>query len=141
MQLFIHQKPQVLLHRAPLNECFSYSVLISGIAPTQVQLLALGLVHTGPLFKHVQVPLDGVVSFCSVSCTIQLGIIHKFAEDTLDPTVCVTGKMLNSVGPKTDPCGTTLVSGLHLDLEPVTMTLCLRPSIEPSSLQIHIFPI
>ena len=36
IQLFIHQNPQVLLHRAALSEFFQ-SVLISGIALSQVQ--------------------------------------------------------------------------------------------------------
>ena len=50
--------PQVLLGRAALYEFFSQSIHISGIALTQVQNLALGLVephkiHVGPLFKPV----------------------------------------------------------------------------------------
>jgi len=36
-------------------------------------------------------------------------------------------KMLKSIGPKTDPWGTLLVTGLHLDREPLITTLCLRP--------------
>jgi len=44
VQIFVSQKPQILLHMAALNE-FSQSVHISGIAPTQVQPLALGLVE------------------------------------------------------------------------------------------------
>ena len=43
VQLFIHQDLQVLLHRVALNVFFSQSVLISGISPTQVQHLELGL--------------------------------------------------------------------------------------------------
>ena len=38
VQLFIHQDPQVLIHRTALSE-FSQSVLISGIASTKVQHL------------------------------------------------------------------------------------------------------
>ena len=44
VQLFVHQDPRALLNRAALNE-FSQSVLVSGIASTQVQHLALGLVE------------------------------------------------------------------------------------------------
>jgi len=36
--------------------------------------------------------------------------------------------ILNSTGPSTDPWGTPLVTGLHLDIEPLTATLWLRPS-------------
>ncbi|KAK4832233.1 hypothetical protein QYF61_021147 [Mycteria americana] len=45
VQLFIHQYLQVLLLRAPLNPFIPQSVLILGIAPTQVHDLALGLVE------------------------------------------------------------------------------------------------
>jgi len=45
VQLFIHQYPQALLLRAAFNLFIPQSVLISGVAPTQVQDLALGLVE------------------------------------------------------------------------------------------------
>ena len=56
VQVFVHQDPQV--HVAALNASFSQSVLTSRIASTQVQHLALGLVHphlvhVGVLFKPV----------------------------------------------------------------------------------------
>ncbi|KAK4823530.1 hypothetical protein QYF61_003039 [Mycteria americana] len=80
VQLFIHQYPQ--------------PILIVGLALTQVQDPALGLVephevHTGPLLKLVQVPLNGIPSLRRVNCTTQLGVICKPAECALDPTVCV----------------------------------------------------
>ena len=64
------------------------SVLIPGIVPTQVQNLALDLVEPhsvslGPLFKPVQVPLDGKRSFCRAKCTTQLGDISRVAEGVL----------------------------------------------------------
>ncbi|KAK4810951.1 hypothetical protein QYF61_013359 [Mycteria americana] len=89
VQLFIHQYPQVLLCRAVLNPFIPQSVLIMGIALTQVQALALGLVelhegHMGPLLKPVQVPLDGIPSLQQINCTTQLGVIHKLAEGVLN---------------------------------------------------------
>ncbi|KAK4810926.1 hypothetical protein QYF61_013334 [Mycteria americana] len=65
--LFIHHYPQVLLCRTALNAFIPQPVLIPGVALTQVQALALGLVelhegHMGPLLKPVQVPLDGIPS-------------------------------------------------------------------------------
>ena len=45
VQLFIHQDLQVLLCRAALSEFFSQSVLISEIASSQVQHIALGLIE------------------------------------------------------------------------------------------------
>ncbi|KAK4821037.1 hypothetical protein QYF61_012217 [Mycteria americana] len=65
-----------------------------GVAPTQVQDPALGLVEphevrTGPLLQLVQVPLDGIPSFWRVHCTTQLGVICKLAEGALDLAVNV----------------------------------------------------
>jgi len=59
------------------------------VAPTQMQDPSLGFVklhevHTGPLLKLVQVPLDGILSFWCVNCTTQLGVICKLAEGALD---------------------------------------------------------
>jgi len=59
VQLFIPQHPQVLLCRAALHPFIPQHVLIVGIAPTQVQDLALGLVEPpevlmGPLLQLVQ---------------------------------------------------------------------------------------
>ncbi|KAK4811179.1 hypothetical protein QYF61_019810 [Mycteria americana] len=67
VQFFIHHYPQVLLLSAALNPFIPQSVLILGIAPMQVQDLALGFVELqevpmGPLLKPVQVPLDGIPS-------------------------------------------------------------------------------
>jgi len=63
--------------------------LIAGVALTQMQDLALGLVephevHTGSFFEVVQVCLDGIPSFWCVICTTQLGVICKLAEGALD---------------------------------------------------------
>jgi len=80
VQLFIYQYPQVLLGRTALNLFIPQPVLLVGIAPKQMQDLTLGLVepydiHTGLPLQLVQVPLDGILSFWCVSCTIQLGVI------------------------------------------------------------------
>jgi len=129
VQLFIPQYSQVLLSRAALNPFIPQPLLILGVAPTHVQDLALGLVephevHTGPFLKFVQVPLDGIPSFWCVNCTTQLGVICKVAEGALDLAKSLM-KMLNSTGPSTDTCGTPLVTGIHLDIEPLTTTLWL----------------
>ncbi|KAK4829425.1 hypothetical protein QYF61_004300 [Mycteria americana] len=95
VQLFIHQHPQVLLGRAALHHFIPQPVLILGVAPTQAQDLALGLVepheiHMCPLLQLVQVPLDGILSLRCVNHTTQLGVICKCAEGMLGPTVYVT---------------------------------------------------
>ena len=95
VQLLISQHPQVLLGMTALNPFISQPVLVSGVALTQVQDPTLGLVeprevHMGRLLKHVQVPLDGILSLRHVDCTTQLGVICKLAEGALDPAVCIT---------------------------------------------------
>ena len=40
-----------------------------------------------PLFKPVQVPLDGFPSLQCIDCTAQLGVICKLAEGALDSIV------------------------------------------------------
>ena len=72
----------------PAGQLSRSSSLIPGIAPTQVQNLALDLVEPhgdslGPLFKPVQVPLDGTPSFCRANCTTQPGDTSNLAEGVL----------------------------------------------------------
>lgn len=52
---------------------------------------------TGPLLKFVQVPLDGICSFCHIKCTIQLSVICKTTDCALGPTIQVNKdvKLLN----------------------------------------------
>jgi len=59
-----------------------------------------------PLFEPVQVPLDGILSFCCVSCSPQLSVISKFADDIsklailhLIPLSMLLIKILKSTGP------------------------------------------
>ena len=109
VQLFIPQYPQVLLGRAALSPCILQPILMVVVAPTQMRDLALGLVephevHTGPLLKLVQVPLDGIPSFCHVNCTTQLGVVCKLTEGALDLAVYVIDE--NSTSPGTVPQGT-----------------------------------
>ena len=61
VETFIHQHLQILLFRVALKPFSARTVSVLGIAPTQVQDLALGLVDLqevgmGPLLKPVQVP-------------------------------------------------------------------------------------
>jgi len=63
--------------------------LIPGVAPTQVQDLAFGLVEPyevcmSPLFELVRVPLDGIPSLGCVDRSTQLGVTCKLAEGALN---------------------------------------------------------
>jgi len=71
--------------RAALTHFIPQPVLIAGVAPTQVQDSALGLVephevHMGPLLQLVQVPLDGILSLRHVNHTTQLGVGYTFCK-------------------------------------------------------------
>ncbi|KAK4806258.1 hypothetical protein QYF61_013402 [Mycteria americana] len=141
VQFFIHQYPQVLLCRAALNPFIPQSVLISGIAPTQVQDLALGLVelhevHMGPLLKPVK----------SINCTTQLGVFCKLAEGALNPTVYVVDEDIkqdwSQYGPLRDttrywfPLGHWAIDRNSLDaaIQPIPYPLN-SPPIKSLSLQ------
>jgi len=88
VKFFIHQYPQVLLGRAALNPFIAEPVLISGVVPTQMQDLALGLVElhevlTAQQVHLFQVPLNDIPSFWQVSSTAYLGVICKLSEGAL----------------------------------------------------------
>lgn len=125
----IHQDVQVFFHRVALKEeFFSPSVYISEIVLSQVQHSALGLVERPQVHMDLlsNVPLGGIPPFCPINCTTQLGIITKFAEGALSPTVSVPlSIMLKSTAPKTEPWRTPLITGLNLDIEPLTISLLL----------------
>jgi len=57
----------------------------------------------GPLLELVQVPLDGAPSLRRGDRNTQLGVTCKLAEGALDPLSVSLMKMLNSIGPSTDP--------------------------------------
>lgn len=72
----------------PAGQLSRSSSLIPGIVPTEVQNLAPDLVEPhgislGPLFKRVQVPLDGTPSFYHVNRITQPGDISRVAEGVL----------------------------------------------------------
>jgi len=124
VQLFIHQYPKVLLGRASLNLFVPQPVLIAGVALTQMQDLARGLVkphevHTHLLLQLVQVPLDVIPSFWCANCITQLGVICKLAEGALDLTVYVIAEDIKQYWSQYGPLRTPLVTSLHPDIESV----------------------
>ena len=73
---------------------------------TQVQDVALDLIELhevgmGPPLKPVQVTL--VVIPSHPSCTTQIGVNCRLAEDALNPIVHANYRMLNSFGPSISP--------------------------------------
>ena len=105
VELLVYQHPQVLLLRAALNPFSAQPVSVLGIAPTQVQDLALGLVephevHTGPPLQAVQVPLDGIPSIPRVDCLVLSANMLRMHSVPLPMSLT---KMLNSGSANTDP--------------------------------------
>ena len=93
VQTDIHQHPQGLISRDVLNPFALQFVLTVGVAITQEQDTALGFfepheILLGPVLVPVQMFLDGILS-------THLGIIHKHADGTLNPTVFVTDEEIN----------------------------------------------
>ncbi|KAK4827142.1 LOW QUALITY PROTEIN: hypothetical protein QYF61_014736 [Mycteria americana] len=126
-ELLINQHPQVLLLRAALNPFSTQPVFVLGIALTHVQDLALGLVELygvriGPTSQACQGP-SGWHLFPPASAPHSLVLLADLLRVHSIPLSMSLTKMLNSAGPNTDPWGTPLITGLHLDIEPLTATL------------------
>ncbi|PKU41222.1 hypothetical protein llap_8474 [Limosa lapponica baueri] len=125
--------------RVTLDPFILRSVLISGVALTQAQDLALGCVephevHSGPLLKPLQVPLDGILSLRCVNHTTQLGVVSKRAEGALDPTVYVIDEDTEQYQSQYRPLGDTNHYPLDVTNQPIPHPLN-SPPIKPTSLQ------
>lgn len=64
---------------------------------------ALGLLKPHEIPKLAQVPLGGILSFRSVSCSTQLGVICKCAEGALNPSAQLLMKGSHSSGSLESP--------------------------------------
>lgn len=82
-----------------------------------------------PLLKPVKVPLDGIPSIKPINCTTQLNVICKLAEVPLNPTMALM-KILNCIGPSMKPWGILIITGFHMGVESLTVTLCTWPPRE-----------
>ncbi|KAK4824075.1 hypothetical protein QYF61_010586, partial [Mycteria americana] len=97
IQVAVNQHPQVLFRQAAFQPLFPKPVALHGVAVTQVQDLALGLVepHTidlGPSIQPVQVPLQSLPTLQQINTPTQLGVICKLTEGALDPFVQIIDK-------------------------------------------------
>ncbi|TRZ22940.1 hypothetical protein HGM15179_004140 [Zosterops borbonicus] len=105
-------------------------------AVTQVQDLALDLVEfhevctVSPL-NPARVSLDGITSLQCVHCTTQPGVIGKLGEGALDPNVRVTDTDFKQCWSQYRALRTPLVTGLPLDIGPLTATLSVAVQPNP----------
>lgn len=88
----------------------------------------------GPILKLVQVPLDGIPSFCCVNCTAQIYVIWKLAN--LIPLSVSLRQTLQSLS-QNRARGTSIITSLHLNTEPLTTTLWLHPASQPIPYSLH----
>ncbi|KAK4806245.1 hypothetical protein QYF61_013389 [Mycteria americana] len=112
IQVAVNQHPQALLCLAAFQPLFPKPVALHGVAVTQVQDLALGLVepHTidlGPSIQPVQVPLQSLPTLKQINTPTQLGVICKLAESALDPFIQIIDKDVKQNWPQHRALGNT----------------------------------
>ncbi|KAK4810322.1 hypothetical protein QYF61_018264 [Mycteria americana] len=97
IQLAVNQHSQVLFCLAAFQPLFPKPVALHGVAVTQVQDLALGLVEPytiglGPSIQPVQVPLQSLPTLQQINTPTQLGVICRLTEGALDPFIQIIDK-------------------------------------------------
>ncbi|KAK4816040.1 hypothetical protein QYF61_011048 [Mycteria americana] len=112
IQAAVNQHAQVLLCLAAFQPLFPKPVALHGVAVTQVQDLALGLVkpHTtdlGPSIQPVQVPLQSLPTLQLINSPTQLGVICKLTEGALDPFIQIIDKDIKQNWPQHRALGNT----------------------------------
>ncbi|KAK4818104.1 hypothetical protein QYF61_005907 [Mycteria americana] len=106
IQPAVNQRAQVLFHRAAFQPLFPKPVALHGVAVTQVQDPALGLVephtiHPSPSIQPVQVPLQSIPTLKQTNTTpAQLGVLCKVTEGALDPLVQIIDKDIEQNWPQ-----------------------------------------
>lgn len=106
---------------------------VLGIALIQVQDLVLGVteihhVGTGPPLSWNKMPLDVIPFLQCVECSTQLVDASQLAEGDLYPTVHKADKGVQQHQSQTNPLGISLIIGLHLDIDSLTIALLVPPS-------------
>ncbi|KAK4822662.1 hypothetical protein QYF61_019029 [Mycteria americana] len=112
IQPAVNQHPQVLFCQAAFQPLFPKPVALHGVAVTQVQDLALGLVepHTidlSPSIQPVQVPLQSLPTLKQINTPTQLGVICKLTEGALDPLIQIIDKDIKQNWPQHRALGNT----------------------------------
>ncbi|KAK4825935.1 hypothetical protein QYF61_003447 [Mycteria americana] len=92
------------------------------------QVHVFSVLRAPELDAGLQVPLGGIPPLRRVNCTTQLGVICKVAEGALDLAVNVIDENIEQHWSQYGPLRTPLINDLHLDTEPLTATLWMRPS-------------
>ncbi|KAK4814498.1 hypothetical protein QYF61_020860 [Mycteria americana] len=112
IQLAVNQHPQVLFRQAAFQPLFPKPVALHGVAVTQVQDLALGLVepHTigpSPSIQPGQIPLQSLPTLKLINTPTQLGVVCKLSEGALDPFVQIIDKDIEQDWPQHRALGNT----------------------------------
>ncbi|KAK4819038.1 hypothetical protein QYF61_024403 [Mycteria americana] len=112
IQAAVNQHPQVLFHQAAFQPLFLKPVALHGVAVTQVQDPALGLVKPhpagpSPSIQPVQVPLQSLPTLKQINTPTQLGVICKLTEGALDPFIQIIDKDIKQNWPQHRALGNT----------------------------------
>lgn len=142
IQLFTHQHPQVLLHKAYHVACVhAWDCPHPDARPCNWPCWIMWGSH-GPASKSVKIPLDGTPSPQHVEHRNQLGFASKLGWGcTTFPLPESLTKMLDSANPNTDSWRTPLIIGFHLDTEPVNTNLWVRHPVSSLSTEWSIYQI
>ncbi|KAK4825779.1 hypothetical protein QYF61_002342 [Mycteria americana] len=112
VQAAVNQHSQVLFCWAAFQPLFPKPVALHGVAVTQVQDLARGLVgpHTiglGPLIQPVQIPLQSLPTLEQINTPAQPGVVCKLTEGALDPLIQIIDKDIKQNWPQHRALGDT----------------------------------
>ncbi|KAK4829890.1 hypothetical protein QYF61_007282 [Mycteria americana] len=114
---------------------FPKPVALHGVAVTQVQDPALGLVkpHTiglGPSIQPVQVPLQSLSPLKQINTPTQLGVLCKLTEGALDPFVQIIDKHMKQNWPQHRALGNTACDRLPTGVNSIHHHP-LGPAVQP----------
>jgi len=131
-QLAMNHHPKFLFCQATFQPLLPNPVALHGVAVTQGQDPAFGLVepHTAglsPSIQPVQIPLQGLPTLSRSTLPPNLVPSANLLREHSIPSARSLIKTLNKTGLKTEPWGTPLVTSCHLDLTPFTTTLWAQP--------------
>ena len=123
---------QVFLFTDGLQKVTPYRVDVLLVPRTDMQTLTFSFIKwqlplIGPVNNKVNVTLEVLTLGRVRDTAIYFGTSAKILidEDATSGTSLIY--KMNSSGPRTEPCGTPLVTGDHWERQPLTDTCCLRP--------------
>ncbi|KAK4826388.1 hypothetical protein QYF61_008059, partial [Mycteria americana] len=131
VQVTVNQHSQVLFCQAAFQPLFPKPVALHGVAVTQVQDLALGLVkpHTVDLGPSIQ-PVQSLPTLKQINTPTQLGVICKLTEGALSSLIQIIDKDIKQNWPQHRALGNTACDRLPTGVNSIHHH-SLGPAIQP----------